>query len=82
MERFWCYVTGFCIAILLVIAFTIVKDEVAEQKEKSEFRLKARMQSVFWESLEKVRPYQIRGLDEYIDQRLAEKEGEHEAAEL
>ena len=78
MERFWCYVTSFGIAILLVIAFTIVKDVVEEQKEKSEFRLKARMQSVFWESLEKVRPYQIRGLDEYIDQRLAEKEGKHE----
>jgi hypothetical protein len=78
MERFWCYATGFCIAILLVVVFIIVKDEVEERKEKSERRLKARMQSVFLESLEKVRPYQIRGLDEYIDQRLAEKEGEHE----
>ena len=78
MERFWCYVTGFCIAILLVIAFTIVENVVEERKEKSERRLKARMQSVFWESLEKVRPYQIRGLDEYIDSKLAEKEGEHE----
>ena len=48
MERFWCYVTGFCIAILLVIAFTIVKDVVEERKEASEHRLKARMQSVFW----------------------------------
>lgn len=79
MERFWCYATGFCIAILLVAVFAIVKDEVEERKEKSERRLKARMQSVFWESLEKVRPYQIRGLDEYIDQRLAEKEGENES---
>lgn len=78
MERFWCYAIGFCIAILLVFAFTIVKNVVEERKEKSERRLKARMQSVFWESLEKVRPYQIRGLDEYIDQRLAEKEGENE----
>ena len=79
MERFWCYVTGFCIAILLVVVFTIVMSVMEERKETSERRLKARMQSVFWESLEKVRPYQIRGPDEYIDQRLVEKEGEHEA---
>jgi uncharacterized membrane protein YgaE (UPF0421/DUF939 family) len=75
MERFWCYGIGFCIAILLVMVFTIVKSEVEERKEKSERRLKARMQSVFWESLEKVRPYQIRGLDKYIDHKLVEKEG-------
>lgn len=78
MGIFWCYATGFCIAILLVVVFTIVEGEVEEHREKSERRLKARMQSVFWESLEKVRPYQIRGLDEYIDQRLEEKDGEHE----
>ena len=82
MERFWYYLTGFGLALALVAGFLIVKSVVEERKEKSERRLKDRMQSVFWESLEKVRPYQIRGLDEYIDQRLAEKEGEHEAAEL
>lgn len=76
MERFWCYAIGFLVALLLVICFTIVKDTVEERKEKRERILKARMQSVFWEEIEKVRPYKIRGLDEYIDQRLAEKEGE------
>ena len=81
MERLWCYAMGFSIAILLVIVFTIVKDTVEERKENRERRLKARMQSVFWESLEKVRPYQIRGLDEYIDQRLAEKEVDSDASD-
>ena len=78
MERFWCCLAGFAIALALVAGFLIAKSVVEERREKSEYRLKARMQSVFWESLEKVRPYQIRGLDEYIDRRLAEKEGEHE----
>ena len=78
MERFWCCLAGFAIALALVAGFLIAKSVVEERRERSEYRLKARMQSVFWESLEKVRPYQIRGLDEYIDRRLAEKEGEHE----
>lgn len=78
MEIFWYYLTGFGLALALVAGFLIVKSVVEERKENSERRLKSRMQSVFWESLEKVRPYQIRGLDEYIDKRLAEKEGEHE----
>ena len=82
MERVWCCLAGFAIALALVAGFLIVKSVVEERREKSEYRLKARMQSVFWDSLEKVRPYQIRDLDEYIDQRLAEKEGEHETAEL
>ena len=78
MERFWCCLAGFAIALALVAGFLIAKSVVEERRKKSEYKLKARMQSVFWESLEKVRPYQIRGLDKYIDQRMAEKEGEHE----
>ncbi len=76
MDRLICIGIGFVIAVVLVAGFLIAKSEVEERKEKGERRLKARMQSVFWESLENVRPYQIRGLDEYIDQRLEEKEGE------
>lgn len=78
MERLWCFLVGFVVALVLVAGFLIAKSVVEERKEKSERRLKARMQSVFWESLDEVRPYQISGLDEYIDQRLAEKEGENE----
>lgn len=82
MERFWCYAMGFFVALFLVIVFILVKDEVEERKEAYERRMKFKMQNVFHEELEKVRPFEIRGLDEYIDHKLAEKEGEHETAEL
>ena len=78
MDRLFHIAIGFVTAVVLIAGFLIAKSVVEGRREKNEFRLKARMQSVFWESLEKVRPYQIRGLDEYIDQRLEEKEGEHE----
>ena len=78
MDRLFHIAIGFVTAVVLIAGFLIAKSVVEARREKNEFRLKARMQSVFWESLENVRPYQIRGLDEYIDQRLEEKEGENE----
>ena len=76
MERFWCYAMGFFVALLLVIVFIRVQEEVEERKKAYERRMKSKMRDVFHEELGKVRPFEIRGLDEYIDQRLAEKEGD------
>ena len=47
-----CWLAGFAVALVLVASLLIVKSELEERKEKSERRLKGRMQSVFLESLE------------------------------
>lgn len=82
MERFWCYLVGFVVALVLVAGFLIVKIVAEEQKAKGECRVKQLAEVVFYEELQKVMGYYPCTLGEFvdkrIDQRLEEKEGENE----
>lgn len=75
MERFWCYVIGFAIALVLVAGYFIVKNVLEDEMKKI-------AQDACKNHFEGVTQY-VRDLTvEIIDRRMAEKEGEHEAAEL
>ena len=50
MDRLFHIAIGFVTAVVLIAGFLIAKSVVEARREKNEFRLKARMQSVFWES--------------------------------
>ena len=57
MERFWCYLVGFVVALVLVAGFLIVKIVAEEQKAKGERRVKQLAEVVFCEELQKVMGY-------------------------
>lgn len=86
MERFWCVLAGFAIALALVAGFLIVKEKVEDRRNVNELRLKVIAERIcnqiigtlYWRD---IREFDKR-VNELIDQRLAEKEREHEAAEL
>ena len=86
MEMFWYYLTGFGLALALVTGFLIVKSVVEERREKVERRVKQLAEVALNEEFRRWTGYYLVDLDKFvdkrIDQRLAEKEGEHEAAEL
>lgn len=75
MERFWFWLAGFAVPMVLVVGFLIVKNVVEDRMEK-----------IAQDVCEKY----FRGVIQYtrdltvntIDRRLAEKEGEHEDTEL
>lgn len=80
MERFWCCLAGFAIALTLVAGFLIVKSEVEERKEKQKRRITRIAEDVYNERTQWAAEY-VRSLAmEVIDHKLAEKEGENETS--
>lgn len=83
MERFWCYLVGFVVALVLVAGFLIVKEKVEDRRNVNELRLKVIAERIcnqiigtlYWRD---IREFDKR-VNELIDQRLAEKEGERES---
>lgn len=79
MERFWCTLAGFAIALALVAGFLIVKSEVEKRKEKQKRMMTRIAEDVYNERSMWISSY-VRGLAvDVIDRKLAEKEGENEA---
>lgn len=82
MERFWCWLAGFAVAMALVAGFIIVKRIVEEYREKAERTAKYIAGTVFYEELHKVMGYYpcslVDFVDKRIDRKLAEKEGEND----
>ena len=82
MERFWCYLVGFVVALVLVAGFLIVKEKVEDRRNVNELRLKVIAERIcnliigtlYWRDIREF----AKSVNELIDQRLAEKEGEHE----
>lgn len=82
MERFWCWLAGFAIALVLVAVYCIVKDMANDRREVNELRLKVIAENVcnriigtlYWRD---IKEFDER-VNELIDFKLAEKEGEHE----
>ena len=82
MDRFYCYLAGFAIALALVAGFCIVKSVVEEWQEKQRDRMKWIAQDVCNKRFKDVAQYTRDLTVEIIDRRLAdlaEKEGEHES---
>ena len=40
MERFWCYLAGFAIAIVLVAVYSVIKVVVEDYKEQAERKMR------------------------------------------
>ena len=84
MERFWCYLVGFIIALVLVAGFLIVKRVVEEHREKAERTAKDIAETVFYVEFQKIIGYHPCSLGDFVDKRidikLAKKEGEHETS--
>ena len=82
MERFWCYLVGFVVALVLVAGFLIVKRVVEEHKEKMERTVKNIAETVFYVEFQKMIGYHPCALGDFVDKRidhkLAEKERENE----
>lgn len=82
MEKFWCYLVGFVVALVLMTMYIVVKNEVEKYKEKVEHRVNQLAEAVFYEELQKVMGYYPCTLGDFVDKRidlkLAEKEGENE----
>ncbi len=82
MERFWCCLAGFAIALALVAGFLIVKEVVEDKKSAREQRMRliAREEcrdlkkNIYWHNIIGIEKY----VDVLVDKRLAEKEGENE----
>ena len=80
MERFWCYLVGFVVALALVAGFLIVKGVVEDKKSVREQRMRliAREEcrnvknNIYWHNIIGIEKY----VDMLVDKRLAEKEGE------
>lgn len=78
MERFWCCLAGFAIALALVAGFLIVKSFVEEQREVQKRRMTQIAEDVYNERTKWTAEY-VRDLTvDLIDHKLAEKEGENE----
>ena len=90
MERLFCIGIGFVIAVVLIVVFFGVKDSVedaAQRRRKlNEIRMKEIARNECRDIAKALCWYNIVDFDERvnepIDSRLAEKEGEYEAAEL
>lgn len=78
MERFWCYLAGFAVALALVAGFLIVKGVVEERRNVNELRLKLIAENIcnriigtlYWRDIKEF----DKRVNELIDRRLAEKE--------
>lgn len=83
MERLWCYLAGFAVALALVAGLLIVKSVVEECREKMERTAKHIAETVFYVEFQKMIGYHPCSLGDFVDKRidlkLAEKEGEHES---
>ena len=78
MERFYCYLAGFAIALALVAGFLIVKSVVEERREAQKRTMTRIAEDVCNERSKWISSY-VRGLAvDAIDQRLAEKEAERD----
>lgn len=78
MERFYCYLAGFAIALALVAGFLIAKSVVEERREAQKRTMTRIAEDVYNERSKCIDKY-VRDLTvDLIDQRLAEKEGENE----
>lgn len=83
MDRFSCYLAGFAIALAMVAGFLIVKEKVEDRRNVNELRLKVIAERIcnqiigtlYWRD---IKEFDER-VNELIDSRLAEKEGEHES---
>lgn len=82
MERAWCCLVGFAIALVLVAGFLIARSVVEECREKMERTAKHIAETVFYVEFQKMIGYYPCSLGDFVDKRidlkLAEKEGEHE----
>lgn len=79
MERVWCCLAGFAIALVLVGGFLIVKSVVEERREAQKRRITRIAEDVYNERTQWTAEY-VRCLTvDLIDHKLAEKEGEHES---
>ena len=82
MERLFYIVIGFVVAVVLLFVFMVAKDLLEDHKVKTELRAKAIADRTGREIKQNLCHYHIRDFDdrvnELIDQRLAEKEGENE----
>lgn len=82
MERFWCCLAGFAIALALVAGFLIVKEKVEERRNANELRLKVIAENtcnriigtLYWRDIKEF----DKRVNELIDSKLAEKEGGNE----
>lgn len=80
MERFWCWLAGFAVALALVAGFLIVKEKVEDRRNVNELRLKLIAENIcnriigtlYWRD---IKEFDER-VNELIDRKLAEKEGE------
>lgn len=82
MSNFYYVAVGAVVAVSLVWVFFLLKDQWEEHKEQTE----RKMRDIAIEEVLKEREYieRIIAIQEfcYKDSKLAEKEGEHEVAEL
>lgn len=80
MERFWCYLVGFVVALVLVAGFLVVKEKVEDRRNVNELRLNLIAENIcnriigtlYWRDIKEF----DKRVNELIDSRLAEKEGE------
>ena len=86
MERFWCYLVGFVVALVLMTMYIVVKNEAEKYKKKVEHRVRQIADVVLHEQFHNWTGCYLVDLDKFVDKRidrkLAEKEGEHETPEL
>ena len=86
MERLLCIALGACIAVAIIGAALVVRDALEDRREALDARIKNLARGVCLEVTRDIRWYNINGfeerVEEMIDSKLAEKEGEHEATEL
>lgn len=79
MERFYCYLAGFAIALALVAGFLIVKEKVEDRRNVNELRLEVIAERICNQIIGTLYWRDIREFDKRVnelnDQRLAEKEG-------
>lgn len=82
MERLFYIVIGFVVAVVLLCVYHLVKDGLEDRRQANDARIKSLARGVCLEVTRDMRWYNIREFDErvneLIDSRLAEKEGEHE----
>ena len=80
------FMLGVVAAVFLLGVGICIKDTMEDQKEKLDRKVKYTVDETVSEQLKVIRVRQIPGFGDYIreavDDYLAEKEGEHEAAEL
>lgn len=82
MERFWCWLAGFAVALVLVVAFLVAKDVKENKKSLLEQKILSIARKECQDAKAHIYWHNIIGLEQHvnklIDHKLAEKEGEHE----